>query len=139
MRYGIFTVLLMMALAGSAFAEYQFEVTTQREPDADGVLECADGRLVTVAFEMDGAGRSQYPKAPDENCISTTDLQEWFVGVESALGHGYYLVSFLASAAGLEAPKKGALQYWLRYSKDGVIWSGWSAMSLMRPVKPTGR
>lgn len=130
---------MLLLLAGSGLAEYQFQITTVRKPDPDGVLTCEEWRPVAVQFEQaDGQSRI-HTKIPDENCISTEDLQEWFVTIESTLGEGSYLVSFSAAAAGLEIPKKGALQYWFRYSIDGVIWSAWSAKVLMRPTKPTGR
>lgn len=139
MRFGICAAVMMMVFAGSAFAEYQFRITTERTAGAGGLLECTNWRAVVAEFELDQGVRKQYAKAPDENCISTTDLQEWFVRVESAVGEGYYLVTFLASVAGLEIPKKGALQYWFEYSKDGVVWSPASGMVLMRPSKPVGK
>lgn len=139
MRYMMLATIMLTLLSGSAFAEYQFQITTERAADPDGVLTCANWRGVAVQFDQTGEQRNIHTKIPDENCISSEDNQEWFVEVESALGAGSYLVSFSAAAEGLEIPKKGALQYWFRYSKDGVIWSGASAKALMRPKKPTGR
>ncbi len=131
----LIVVLLFMFLASSAVAQYTFQITTER--DADG--KCINGQDITtdVSYTLNSDTTKQVTvDLPDSNSLDDDDNQEWFVYNED--NSGSYLVYFSFTDAGLSfGPGRKLVQYWLRYSKDGILFSEWNDCIVTRPGKPT--
>lgn len=130
-----FIVLLLIAIASPAFGQYAFEITTER--DADG--KCINRRDITadVLYTLNPDTTKEVTvDLPDSNSLDDDDNQEWFVFNED--NSGSYKVYFSFTDAGLSfAPGRKLVQYWFRYSKDGILWSEWNDCIVTRPGKPT--
>lgn len=128
-----FIVLVFFLIATTAFAEYSFQMTTERDTNGKCINWQDIAADVTYTLNPD-ATKQVFTDTPDKTALDDDDLQEWYVDADVP---GFYLVSFSFSAVGLTISNNiKYLQYWFRYSKDGVLFSDSDAVVVMKPSKP---
>lgn len=131
----IIVLLMTFLIAPAAFAQYAFQITTER--DGDG--KCTNPQDITadVSYTLNSDTTKQVTvDLPDSNSLDDDDNQEWFVYNED--NSGSYRVYFSFTDAGLSfSPGRKLVQYWFRYSKDGILFSEWNDCIVTRPGKPT--
>lgn len=136
MKVSILITVLLLFFSVSAFAQYAFQITTER--DVDG--KCINWQDITadVTYTMNTDGTKQvFADHPDSDSLENDDLQEWYAYAPQS---GFYLVSFSFTGVGLVfGPSEKLVQYWLRYSKDGVLFSEADDCIVMKPGKPIKR
>lgn len=134
MRTTILTLILLLCLTVPSFAQYAFQITTER--DAAG--KCINWQDITadVTYALNQDSTKQvFVDTPDETALDDDDLQEWFVDADVP---GFYLVSFSFTGVGLTlSGNMKYLEYSFRYSKDGVLFSESDAVVVMKPGKPS--
>lgn len=134
MRTIILTLILLLGLTAPSFAQYTFQITTER--NAQG--KCMNWQDITadVSYTLNPDTTKQVTvDLPDSNSIDDDDKQEWFVANED--NSGSYLVYFSFTDVGLSFTSGSKYtQYWLRFSKDGVLFGGSDDCIVMKPGKP---
>lgn len=133
MRTIILMLILLLCLTVPSFAQYTFQITTERDAQGKCINEQDISADVAYVLKTDDT-KQIFTDIPDKTALDDDDLQEWYV---DAVTDGFYLVAFSFSAVGLIIPNNSKhLQYWFRYSKDGVLFSDWDAVVVMKPGKP---
>lgn len=127
--------LLFLIIASGALADYAFEITTER--DAAG--KCINWRDITadVSYALNPVDGTKQVTVdlPDSNSIDDDDNQEWFVGNDTNSGSWSVYFSFIGAGLSFRQGAKIA-HYWLRFSKDGVLFGVAADCIVTRPGKP---
>lgn len=124
--------ILLFCMSLSAFGEYAYEITTER--DAQG--KCINGRDITadISYTLNPDGTKQvFTDTPDAVGIDDDDKQEWYVGAPG----GQYLAFFSFKDVGLMfKPSEKWVQYWIRYHSGGGLFTNWVPMIVVRDKDP---
>ena len=130
----LFLVLLLSCVfVGIVHGQYVFEVSS--ESDGDGHAVNFQAVTVHVSFEELDGERVLFTDVPSGTSTDDDDLQEWFIDSDASVG--YHKVTFSFTGIGLVLPRgRGFLQYWFRYSKDGVLFSESVCVAVVQPARP---
>jgi len=116
----VFFVAIMVLISTAVCADianYGFRVAVERDVNGK-YANWTDIPADAITFETDDAGALKvYTDVPDANCLSTQDMQAWYVDNESS--NGWYKILFKVTDAGMILPKGShVLQYGFVYTRD---------------------